>query len=87
MIYVLAYRNTTFWLVGGFGSVREAENWASDPTNNPSDDPRWRVIEVDHGCAGHMVVLADGRRAITADILTADQPMAAEQFPTRRVAA
>ena len=44
--YILAVRDTTFWLVGPFKDDAAASTWGHDPENNPEQDPRWHTLEL-----------------------------------------
>ena len=44
--YVMVMRGTGFWLVGPFDGISDAHHWATDPVNNPADDPRWQALDL-----------------------------------------
>lgn len=46
MHYIMAMRDTKFWLVGPFDTQANAAAWGYNPANNPTDDPRWQTIEL-----------------------------------------
>jgi hypothetical protein len=42
--HILCWRPNRFWLIGPFVDANAAYAWATDPNNNPADDPNWFVL-------------------------------------------
>ena len=42
--YLMCWRPNKVWFIGPFESADAAHEWASDATNNPSDDPHWQIL-------------------------------------------
>jgi hypothetical protein len=46
MHYIMVMRDTAYWLVGPFASEDTAAEWGAAEVNNPTDDPRWQVLQL-----------------------------------------
>ena len=57
-------RDNRYWLVGPFRDRSSAGEWGSDPANNPEDDHRWQIINLD-----------DARRDSEPAVFSPDQSM------------
>ncbi|MGE0417310.1 MAG: hypothetical protein AB7O80_10920 [Acetobacteraceae bacterium] len=44
--YILIYRPSALFLIGPFGTPKEASRWVRKPENNPLNDPRWVVVNL-----------------------------------------
>ena len=64
--YILTNRDDRYWLVGPFESHEVANSWNSFEANNPGDDPRWQVIDLDNPHASP-VVLSPDQASMTAE--------------------
>lgn len=50
--YLLIYRTNALFLIGPFGTPKEASRWVRKPENNPLNDPRWVVVHLTDAQAG-----------------------------------
>lgn len=44
--YIMTCRDDRYWLVGPFEDDNAASAWNRVEVNNPSDDPRWQVLDL-----------------------------------------
>lgn len=64
--YIITCRNNRYWLVGPFADSVAAGKWNCLRANNPSDDPRWQVLDLEDA-ASPVVVLSPETASGRAD--------------------
>lgn len=54
--YIMTCRDDRYWIVGPFADHAAAGAWNCLDKNNPSDDPRWQVLDLINVATGPVVL-------------------------------